>query len=321
MTPYIYPLTKPFNMVTGELLPEYRDAYLLGQLKPTVALQVEQYLSKSTIQTSLALARYHELADAAKLKGRTVSAPFWVQQQLLLQPLVSAAGPLRRPVVRMAAALFLALSVASGVQWVRNKPLVPAPVAAAVTQAARSVSQASQALISHFSVPQQENKARVNTPAQRVSTAQKASMRPSQAQLLAKGMRPAGTATLAAGPVDSLAIVRSATVRDSSASTANTLAPSTKTSEAPRAVPATGTVRGYIHDNQGHPLVGATVLVKSTLRGASTDASGQYIVEAPAGATLQYGYAGYTDLLRSATLGTMNVVLMPNVTASSRSNK
>ena len=30
MAPYIYPLTKPFHLVTGELLLDYRDAYVLG---------------------------------------------------------------------------------------------------------------------------------------------------------------------------------------------------------------------------------------------------------------------------------------------------
>ena len=73
MQSFIYPQNNPFHLITGELLPDYRDAYLHGRLTPTVALQVEQYLSKSTIQTSLALARYRELSAAAQLRGRTVA--------------------------------------------------------------------------------------------------------------------------------------------------------------------------------------------------------------------------------------------------------
>ena len=55
------------------------------------------------------------------------------------------------------------------------------------------------------------------------------------------------------------------------------------------------TVRGRILDENGRPLVGATVLEKSSHRGVSTNADGEYALTVPAGraTTLSYGYGGY----------------------------
>jgi hypothetical protein len=57
------------------------------------------------------------------------------------------------------------------------------------------------------------------------------------------------------------------------------------------------TVRGKILDENGRPLVGATVLEKGTQRGVSTNAEGEYVLLVPAGrpTTLAYGYGGYAD--------------------------
>ncbi|GAB3582249.1 peptidase associated/transthyretin-like domain-containing protein [Hymenobacter daeguensis] len=59
------------------------------------------------------------------------------------------------------------------------------------------------------------------------------------------------------------------------------------------------TVSGRILNEDGKPLVGATVMRKGTHFGASTDATGTYALRVPAAeattATLQYGYAGYHD--------------------------
>ena len=109
--------------------------------------------SKSrSVQTGVALGRYHELAAAARQQGRTLTAPHWVQQQLLFQPAMSPAGPpLRRPVVRLALGLFGVLSIASVVQWVRNEPLVPAPVVAAVSRVVTSATEATERLVQRFS--------------------------------------------------------------------------------------------------------------------------------------------------------------------------
>lgn len=57
------------------------------------------------------------------------------------------------------------------------------------------------------------------------------------------------------------------------------------------------TVRGRILDENGRPLVGATVLDKTTGRGVGTDATGAYSLKLPAASAkkLQFGYGGYTD--------------------------
>lgn len=57
------------------------------------------------------------------------------------------------------------------------------------------------------------------------------------------------------------------------------------------------TVRGRILDENGHPLVGATVLDKLSGRGVSTDAQGNYALAVPANraSRLQFGYGGYDE--------------------------
>ena len=310
MHPSIYPQNNPFHPITGELMPEYRDAYLQDQLTPTVALQVEQYLDKSSSQTSLALARYRELLETARLKDRTLTAPLWVQKRLLLQPLMSGAGPLRRPVVRVALLLFLALSVASGVQWMRNEPLVPAPVVAAVTRASVSISEATSSLVKNFAAPQAAKTVPVPAATQSVRVRAKAVAPKLSRPAVAAAAIPASPATLVSGvtPTDSAARALSASLQPAG----EALSP------AARPASAAGTVRGYIRDDQGRPLAGATVLVKGTQQGTSTDATGQYVLQVAAGSTLQFGYGGYTDQLRSATLGSMNVVLQPSATTQQR---
>ncbi|WP_200799927.1 carboxypeptidase-like regulatory domain-containing protein [Hymenobacter daecheongensis] len=74
------------------------------------------------------------------------------------------------------------------------------------------------------------------------------------------------------------------------------------------------TVRGRILDENGRPLVGATVLDKLSGRGVSTNAQGQYAMVLPAGkpTKLQYGYGGYADdevQVKGTSL--QNVTLVP----------
>ncbi|MBC6990253.1 carboxypeptidase-like regulatory domain-containing protein [Hymenobacter sp. BT491] len=62
------------------------------------------------------------------------------------------------------------------------------------------------------------------------------------------------------------------------------------------ATPANVMLSGRILDEEGEPLAGATVFLKGSKKGTSTDAKGNYSLEAPAGDnTLVYGYAGYDD--------------------------
>lgn len=89
---------------------------------------------------------------------------------------------------------------------------------------------------------------------------------------------------------------------------------------APEAAPATVTVSGRILDEEGHPLAGATVLLKGSRKATGTDANGNYTLEVPAGDnTLVYGYGGYEDQeLHSRTGQTHNVTLLPREDAPRR---
>lgn len=74
------------------------------------------------------------------------------------------------------------------------------------------------------------------------------------------------------------------------------------------------TVKGRILDENGNPLVGATVLQKGSFRGVSTDNNGNYSLSVPADqkATLQFGYAGYgEEELQVKGGATENVTLVP----------
>lgn len=54
------------------------------------------------------------------------------------------------------------------------------------------------------------------------------------------------------------------------------------------------TISGTISDNSGLPLPGATVLVKGTATGTSSDFDGNYSIKANQGATLVYSFVGYS---------------------------
>lgn len=74
------------------------------------------------------------------------------------------------------------------------------------------------------------------------------------------------------------------------------------------------TVKGRILDENGHPLIGATILDKQNGRGVSTDAQGDYSLTVPANqaAQLQFGYGGYTEeLVQVKGRGVQNVTLLP----------
>jgi len=74
------------------------------------------------------------------------------------------------------------------------------------------------------------------------------------------------------------------------------------------------TVKGRILDENGHPLVGATILDKQNGRGVSTDAQGNYTLKVPAhqAAQLQFGYGGYTEeMVQVKGHGVQNVTLLP----------
>ena len=59
------------------------------------------------------------------------------------------------------------------------------------------------------------------------------------------------------------------------------------------AVAQTGKVKGVVQDSNGDPLIGATVMVKGTNIGVSTDADGAFTINAAAGKTLVISYVGH----------------------------
>jgi len=81
------------------------------------------------------------------------------------------------------------------------------------------------------------------------------------------------------------------------------------------------TVRGKILDENGRPLVGATVLDKASRRGVSTNANGEYIMLVPADrpTTLAYGYGGYgDDEIQVKGARVENVTLVPTYQAPAK---
>ncbi|MGN0213900.1 MAG: carboxypeptidase-like regulatory domain-containing protein, partial [Muribaculaceae bacterium] len=69
-------------------------------------------------------------------------------------------------------------------------------------------------------------------------------------------------------------------------------------------------VSGVVKDSKGEPLIGATVMVKGTQRGVSTDVSGRYTIQAAAGNVLQISYVGMkTKTVKVAGSKTIDVTL------------
>ncbi len=52
-------------------------------------------------------------------------------------------------------------------------------------------------------------------------------------------------------------------------------------------------VTGHVADENGDPVIGATILVKGTSLGTVTDNGGNFVISAPAGSTLVISYVGY----------------------------
>ena len=70
---------------------------------------------------------------------------------------------------------------------------------------------------------------------------------------------------------------------------------------------------GRIVDEAGQPLVGATVLLKGTNRGASTDANGDYSLPVPLGTnTFVFAYSGYEQEIAQSRDGQpLLITLLP----------
>ena len=273
------PANQIFKLGTRELLPATRDAYLRNALVPADARAIEQVLETDSVERGVTLARYHELAQLAALP----STPQWVRRQLRRQPSVSAWGPLRRPVLRLALGLLLLLSGFSVVQWIRNRPLVPVPVVMAFE---RTVNSAAQSL----------GRPVVYTPAEIAANLVPKKPAPVTPFRAVKMPRPNGRAAraftheLASQPIAAVPIIV-----PTAAGAADSLGRSPESSPAPTAPAEPHLVRGRVYDQLGRPLAGATVLVRGTTQAVATDATGGYELAAPNGAILEIGYAGYHD--------------------------
>lgn len=120
----------------------------------------------------------------------------------------------------------------------------------------------------------------------------------------------------------SVAAAPAATTAPAAAPAAPEAAPDAAATPAPApAAPASITMTGKIDDENGKPLAGATVFLKGSSKGTSTDANGNYTMEVPAGAdnTLVYGYGGYEDEeIHSRGNQPVNITLTPRAKAKKR---
>jgi hypothetical protein len=104
------------------------------------------------------------------------------------------------------------------------------------------------------------------------------------------------------------------------AATGESLAKVAEAAEAATAATKMTTVTGRILDENGRPLVGATVLDIAHGRGVSTDAQGNYSLAVPAQQTskLQVGYGGYSEedlQVQVKGYNVQNVTLLPKAKA------
>lgn len=86
----------------------------------------------------------------------------------------------------------------------------------------------------------------------------------------------------------------------------------------------TTTLQGRVLDENGDPLVGATVFDKESGRGVSTNAEGNYSLQVPANHTtqLQYGYGGYREEeVMTQRQRVQNVTLLPDAEKQSLRRK
>ncbi|TNJ43769.1 TonB-dependent receptor [Tamlana fucoidanivorans] len=76
------------------------------------------------------------------------------------------------------------------------------------------------------------------------------------------------------------------------------------------------TISGTVTDDSGLPLPGATVLVKGTINGTSSDFDGNYSISASQGATLVFSFVGYTTQeIKVGSSNTVNVTMAEDATA------
>ena len=70
-------------------------------------------------------------------------------------------------------------------------------------------------------------------------------------------------------------------------------------------------VKGNVVDEQGQPIIGASVVDKATNNGTVTDIDGNFVLDVATGTELTISYVGYSDYKLRASQN-MNVQLKPN---------
>lgn len=77
-----------------------------------------------------------------------------------------------------------------------------------------------------------------------------------------------------------------------------------------QSVQQSNTIKGTVVDSHGDPIIGASVVIKGTSKGAITDINGAYQLDAPAGSTIVVSYIGYTSTtIKIGNARTYNVTL------------
>ena len=75
------------------------------------------------------------------------------------------------------------------------------------------------------------------------------------------------------------------------------------------------TVSGTVSDENGLPLIGATVVISGTSSGTTTDFDGNYKINANTGDVLNFSYVGYSDQnITVSASNTINTTLQPDNT-------
>lgn len=71
-----------------------------------------------------------------------------------------------------------------------------------------------------------------------------------------------------------------------------------------------GKVTGRVLDAKGEPIIGATIMEKGTSNGTITDFDGNFMLEVPAGASIEISYIGYQTQLLSADINKLMSVTL-----------
>src|SRR6478735_4094810 len=73
------------------------------------------------------------------------------------------------------------------------------------------------------------------------------------------------------------------------------------------------TITGHVVDNQGNPIEGASILVKGSTRGTTTNATGDFTINVNNGETLVVSAINYGAIdVKVGDQSTFNVTLSPN---------